>query len=123
MGLLNIVGHGVTFTSARCPTSMRSNQGADHGFTLIELLVAIAIMAILAALLVAALSRARSRAHSTTCKNHLRQMGFSLQLYVDDNRNRYPSLRGLPDSDIDPVTGPSDTRWWWAKLEPYYGVK
>jgi len=60
---------------------------------LIELLVVIAIIGILAALLLPALSRSKAQAHSTTCKNHLRQMGLALQLYVNDNQGQYPYLR------------------------------
>ena len=101
---------------------MRRNRGAECGFTLIELLVVIAILAIVAALLVPALSSAKSRAHSTTCKNHLRQMGLALQMYVQDH-NRYPYFRSLPDpSDREPVEA-QNNRWWWAKLEPYYPVR
>ena len=91
-------------------------------FTLVELLVVIAIIAGLAALLVPALSSAKSRAHSTTCKNHLRQMGLALQMYVHDH-NRYPYLRSLPDPSDSESVEAQNNRWWWAKLEPYYPVK
>jgi hypothetical protein len=29
-------------------------------------------------------------AHATPCKNHLPKMGVGLNMYVDDNGNRYP---------------------------------
>jgi prepilin-type N-terminal cleavage/methylation domain-containing protein/prepilin-type processing-associated H-X9-DG protein len=59
-------------------------------FTLIELLAVLAIIALLAAMLLPALSRAKTQGVSTACKNHLRQMSVALQLYANDNGQRYP---------------------------------
>jgi prepilin-type processing-associated H-X9-DG protein len=69
----------------------------------VELLAVIAIVAILSALLLPALVSAKNAARSTTCKNHLREMGYALQMYVHENSATYPLLGH-----------------WYDKLRPYY---
>jgi prepilin-type N-terminal cleavage/methylation domain-containing protein/prepilin-type processing-associated H-X9-DG protein len=82
-----------------------------RGFTLIELLVVIAIIAIPASMLLPALSRAKAQGQSTSCKNHLHQLGMATQMYVDDTKF-YPYL------DVD-VGFPLFKKWPDA-LQPYY---
>jgi prepilin-type N-terminal cleavage/methylation domain-containing protein/prepilin-type processing-associated H-X9-DG protein len=96
---------------------------AAGGFTLVELLVVLAIIAVLAALLLPVLSKARNLALSTACKNHLHQMGLALEMFVNDHEGRYPFCNGLPDPALDAAVGPPNTRFWWAKLTPYYPLK
>ena len=95
---------------------VKKNCSRETGFTLIELLVVIAIIAILAAILLPALSRAKGQANSTVCKNHLKQIGFALNLYLNDNHDTYPYW-WWPALDSS-VMG----TWEWA-LEPYYPLK
>jgi prepilin-type processing-associated H-X9-DG protein len=90
---------------------------------MIELLVVTAIIGILAALLLPAISKAKAQAHSTVCKNHLKQMGLALQMYVDEHRGRFPYYRGLPDPAFNNAVGADNTGFWWAKLLPYYPLK
>jgi len=90
-----------------CRRGSDADFGLRRGFTLIELLVVIAIIGMIAALLFPALSKTKAQAHSSTCKNHLRQLGLALEMYVNESRTRYPSsLFG-----------------WWRQLEPFYPLK
>lgn len=65
----------------------------NTAFTLIELLVVIAIIAILAAMLLPALASAKEKSKRAACLSNLRQMGLSVHMYGNDNRELLPSGR------------------------------
>ena len=53
-----------------------------QAFTLIELLVVIVVIGILASMLMVGVSAARRQARTTQCKNNLKQLGFALNIYL-----------------------------------------
>ncbi|MBV6459228.1 MAG: hypothetical protein HONBIEJF_02373 [Fimbriimonadaceae bacterium] len=60
-----------------------------RAFTLIELLVVIAIIAILAAILFPVFSQAKVASKKTASVSNLRQIGFAIMMYAEDNSG-YP---------------------------------
>ncbi len=81
---------------------------------LIELLMVISIVVLLMALLLPVLQRVRKQARAVVCQTYLKQWGTILNIYVEENRARLPSIfdsvlffRGTFISDDDPnVSGP-----------------
>jgi len=83
-----------------------------RGFTLIELLVVIAIIAILAAILFPVFAKARQKAYETTCINQQRQIALAIQIWTQDNGQRFPyaatvwqSINIPPKALICPTAG------------------
>lgn len=72
------------------------------GFTLVELLVVIAVIGILTAILLPTLGRSREQARKIACASNLRQLGFSLGMYAENNYGFYPieKLCGNPQSAL-----------------------
>ena len=66
-------------------------RSARDAFTLIELLVVIAVIAILASLLLPALAASKRQAIKTQCINNQHEIALSMQMYVDDARDLYPT--------------------------------
>jgi prepilin-type N-terminal cleavage/methylation domain-containing protein/prepilin-type processing-associated H-X9-DG protein len=102
---------------------MQHHGRRESAFSLIELLVVIAIIAILAALLMPVLSVAKGYSRTAGCRNHLRQMGFALQMYVHDNQDQYPRYLGPGGQPNGDSAGPGGRArglvYWSSKLIPY----
>src|SRR5689334_4723473 len=84
-------------------------------FTLLELLVVIASIAILAAMLLPAIGRGKAKARSTQCVNNLRQWGFAIRAYADDNDDVLPH-RGQGVQVLTRIDRPED----WFNALPFY---
>jgi len=76
---------------------LRTNHSADStkGFTLIELLVVISIIAVLMSILMPALGKAKSQVKAVLCRSNLRQWGFVLKFYTEDNNGFFMEELGL----------------------------
>jgi len=61
-------------------------------FTLIELIAVIAIIGMLATLLAPQYKRMIDRANSVACAANLRQIGIAVNLYVNDNEQKFPYI-------------------------------
>lgn len=76
-------------------------------FTLIELLVVVAIIGILASLLLPVLGKTRERSREAVCVSNLKQQGFAMQMYVDDNDGYFIESDGASSG------GSSFHGWRW----------
>lgn len=112
-----------------------------QAFTLIELLVVIAIIAILAAILFPVFATARESARKTSCLSNLKQLGTSVQMYVQDYDERFPMVYGASGpvaraaeyillypymKNVDilrcPSASPSDGAGWPDSIADFMGV-
>jgi len=78
-----------------------------QAFTLVEMLVVIAIMAVLAGMLLPALASARRRARRANCMSNMAQIGKTLQSYINNNSEYYPSYTnyGADTPAVEPYFG------------------
>jgi prepilin-type processing-associated H-X9-DG protein len=96
-------------------------------FTLVELLVVIGIITVLIAILLPALNKARRQANTVRCAAHLRQIGFAISMYVNENKGYLPVAQ---ERDIHrPPPANPNVFWanygvfWFEFLSPYTGSR
>lgn len=109
----NVTGHIFSRYQGR---AIKVQNKTAKAFNLIELLIVVAIIIVLASILLPAFSRARDQASSSSCQNHLRQMGIALQGYRTDGTGVYPFYQGYGTA----YGGDTGFRITWAGLlRPY----
>lgn len=75
-------------------------------FTLIELLVVIGIIGVLGGLMFPVLSNVRKKAQSTSCISNLKQIGYSMMSYLNDNESIFPNAAQKPtiNTSLTPIS-------------------
>jgi prepilin-type N-terminal cleavage/methylation domain-containing protein/prepilin-type processing-associated H-X9-DG protein len=97
------------------------NGRSRKSFTLIELLVVVAIIAVLVAILLPAISGARAKARLVMCGTNLRQVGFALRYYAEDNRDHY-IMRSCAHADPPCAACWAQQKYRAASSNYFYGV-
>ncbi|MBW8014899.1 MAG: type II secretion system protein [Planctomycetes bacterium] len=96
------------------------HQKTHRAFTLIELLVVVAVISLLLAILVPALSSARKKAVALCGMVNQRNTVTSLNVFANDNNDRYPFSVATSGMHIDTVRG---LDWSWDDPRRMVGYK
>ncbi len=88
-------------------------QENKRGFSLIEVLVVVAIIMLLCAIIMPVFRSVREKAKIAVCASNLRQIGFSIRMYANDNHDYFP----MPERRGNYWIG----RWghWAMDMKPY----
>ena len=99
---------------------MKSNTRLNPktGFTLIELLVVIAIIGILAGLVMGGTSRAKMAAHRISCLNNLKQWGYAMRIYTEENDDKFPRESAMDGVNSWEMTAYATNQSVWYNVLP-----
>jgi len=82
-----------------------------RAFTLIELLVVIAVIAVLMAIIMPALKKAKEQAQGAFCKANLKTYTYAVQMYADDNDDKFCDPQSCYFTSLNPYPGEGGDRW------------
>ncbi len=102
---------------------MRSFGGAGRrrqASTLLELLIVIAMIGALVTMLIPSLKRSMDLAAATVCQYNLREVGFVLRMYSQDNQGWLPSVNDVTESQAVTADASPMNQAWFTKLFPTY---
>lgn len=98
----------------RSVRQQNSSRRACLGFTLVELLVVLSVIGVLVSIIFPVLARAKEKAYLAQCTSNARQLGFSIQVYMQDYDDLFPWARTV---DSGPAAAALPTLI--TVLEPY----
>jgi prepilin-type N-terminal cleavage/methylation domain-containing protein len=84
-------------------------MNTQKGFTLLELLIVIGLIGLLLAILLPAMEHVRHQGYITKCASNLRQIGYGIQLYENDNAGSFPRTIYDPTAPLTVGTGVNST--------------
>ena len=99
---------------------MTQQPNSRKAFTLVELLVVIMIISVLMSLLLPSLARSRETANRIACQSNMRQIGFYMLMYADQNNGYlFPADMGWSTKANPPYQDPLQLQYQ-QKVLPYF---